>query len=155
MDAKTLLRNNKIKIKDIQGEKLEFFNSKDAFLAKEVLSKNNYQVKVKDNSISILSKKSKALKEEVTSGDVSSDVVVKKNKKVQEIQRRLSSKIAESVNFKEIVNEFDKITNIKIKNETITVFGFINSEPTQKDYSYSSSVVAKAVKKKLENFKKW
>ena len=114
MDAKTLLRNNKIKIKDIQGEKLEFFNSKDAFLAKEILSKNNYQVKVKDNSISILSKKSKALKEEVTSADVSSDVVVKKNKKVQEIQRRLSSKIAESVNFKEIVNEFDKITNIKI-----------------------------------------
>ena len=155
MDAKTLLRNNKIKIKDIQGEKLEFFNSKDAFLAKEILSKNNYQVKVKDNSISILSKKSKALKEEVTSADVSSDVVVKKNKKVQEIQRRLSSKIAESVNFKEIVNEFDKITNIKIKNETITVFGFINSEPTQKEYSYSSSVVAKAVKKKLENFKKW
>ena len=155
MDAKTLLRNNKIKIKDIQGEKLEFFNSKDAFLAKEVLSKNNYQVKVKDNFLSILSKNSKALKEEVTSGDVSSDVVVKKNKKVQEIQRRLSSKIAESVNFKEIVNEFDKITNIKIKNETITVFGFINSEPAQKDYSYSSSVVAKAVKKKLENFKKW
>ena len=155
MDAKTLLRNNKIKIKDIQGEKLEFFNSKDAFLAKEVLSKNNYQVKIKDNFLSILSKNSKALKEEVTSGDVSSDVVVKKNKKVQEIQRRLSSKIAESVNFKEIVNEFDKITNIKIKNETITVFGFINSEPTQKEYSYSSSVVAKAVKKKLENFKKW
>ena len=155
MDAKTLLRNNKIKIKDIQGEKLEFFNSKDAFLAKEILSKNNYQVKVKDNSISILSKKSKALKEEVTSADVSSDVVVKRNKKVQEIQRRLSSKIAESVNFKEIVNEFDKITNIKIKNETITVFGFINNEPTQKDYSYSSSVVAKAVKKKLENFKRW
>ena len=154
MDAKTLLRNNKIKIKDIQGEKLEFFNSKDTFLAKEVLSKNNYQVKVKDNFLSILSKNSKALKEEVTSGDVSSDVVVKKNKKVKEIQRRLSSKIAESVNFKEIVNEFDKITNIKIKNETITVFGFINSEPTQKDYSYSSSVVAKAVKKKLENFKK-
>ena len=154
MDAKTLLRNNKIKIKDIQGEKLEFFNSKDAFLAKEVLSKNNYQVKLKDNFLSILSKNSKALKEEVTSGDVSSDVVVKKNKKVQEIQRRLSSKIAESVNFKEIVNEFDKITNIKIKNETIAVFGFINSEPTQKDYSYSSSVVAKAVKKKLENFKK-
>lgn len=154
MDAKTLLRNNKIKIKDIQGEKLEFFNSKDAFLAKEILSKNNYQVKVKDNSISILSKKSKALKEEVTSADVSSDVVVKKNKKVQEIQRRLSSKIAESVNFKEIVNEFDKITNIKIKNETITVFGFINSEPVQKEYSYSSSVVAKAVKKKLENFKR-
>ena len=154
MDAKTLLRNNKIKIKDIQGEKLEFFNSKDAFLAKEVLSKNNYQVKVKDNFLSILSKNSKALKEEVTSGDVSSDVVVKKNKKVQEIQRRLSSKIAESVNFKEIVNEFDKITNIKIKNETITVFGFINNEPTQKEYSYSSSVVAKAVKKKLENFKK-
>ena len=154
MDAKTLLRNNKIKIKDIQGEKLEFFNSKDAFLAKEVLSKNNYQVKVKDNFLSILSKNSKAFKEEVTSGDVSSDVVVKKNKKVQEIQRRLSSKIAESVNFKEIVNEFDKITNIKIKNETITVFGFINSEPTQKEYSYSSSVVAKAVKKKLENFKK-
>ena len=155
MDAKTLLRNNKIKIKDIQGEKPEFFNSKDAFLAKEVLSKNNYQVKIKDNFLSILSKKSKALKEEVTSADISSDVVVKKNKKVQEIQRRLSSKIAESVNFKEIVNEFDKITNIKIKNETITVFGFINSEPTQKDYSYSSSVVAKAVKKKLENFKKW
>ena len=155
MDAKTLLRNNKIKIKDIQGEKLEFFNPKDAFLAKEILSKNNYQVKVKDNSISILSKKSKSLKEEVTSADVSSDVVVKKNKKVQEIQRRLSSKIAESVNFKEIVNEFDKITNIKIKNETITVFGFINSEPTQKEYSYSSYVVAKAVKKKLENFKRW
>ena len=155
MDAKTLLRNNKIKIKDIQGEKLEFFNPKDAFLAKEILSKNNYQVKVKDNSISILSKKSKALKEEVTSADVSSDVVVKKNKKVQEIQRRLSSKIAESVNFKEIVYEFDKITNIKIKNETITVFGFINSEPAQKEYSYSSSVVAKAVKKKLENFKRW
>ena len=155
MDIKTLLRNNKIKIKDIQGEKLEFFNSKDAFLAKEVLSKNNYQVKVKDNFLSILSKNSKALKEEVTSGDVSSDVVVKKNKKVQEIQRRLSSKIAESVNFKEIVNEFDKITNIKIKNETITVFGFLNGEPLQKDYSYSSSVVAKAVKKKLENFKRW
>lgn len=155
MDVKTLLRNNKIKIKDIQGEKLEFFNSKDVFLAKEVLSKNNYQVKVKDNFLSILSKNSKALKEEVTSGDVSSDVVVKKNKKVQEIQRRLSSKIAESVNFKEIVNEFDKITNIKIKNETITVFGFLNGEPTQKDYSYSSSVVAKAVKKKLENFKRW
>ena len=154
MDAKTLLRNNKIKIKDIQGEKLEFFNSKDAFLAKEILSKNNYQVKVKDNSISILSKKSKALKEEVTSADVSSDVVVKKNKKVQEIQRRLSSKIAESVNFKEIVNEFDKITNFKIKNETITVFGFINGDPVQKEYSYSSSVVAKAVKKKLENFKR-
>ena len=154
MDAKTLLRNNKIKIKDIQGEKLEFFNSKDAFLAKEILSKNNYQVKVKDNSISILSKKSKALKEEVTSADVSSDVVVKKNKKVQEIQRRLSSKIAESVNFKEIVYEFDKITNIKIKNETITVFGFINGDPVQKEYSYSSSVVAKAVKKKLENFKR-
>ena len=154
MDAKTLLRNNKIKIKDIQGEKLEFFNSKDAFLAKEVLSKNNYQVKIKDNSISILSKKSKALKEEVTSADVSSDVVVKKNKKVQEIQRRLSSKIAESVNFKEIVNEFDKITNFKIKNETITVFGFINGDPVQKEYSYSSSVVAKAVKKKLENFKR-
>ena len=154
MDAKTLLRNNKIKIKDIQGEKLEFFNPNDTFLAKEILSKNNYQVKVKDNSISILSKKSKSLKEEVTSADVSSDVVVKKNKKVQEIQRRLSSKIAESVNFKEIVNEFDKITNIKIKNETITVFGFINSEPRQKEYSYSSSVVAKAVKKKLENFKK-
>ena len=154
MDAKTLLRNNKIKIKDIQGEKLEFFNSKDAFLAKEILSKNNYQVKIKDNSISILSKKSKALKEEVTSGDVSSDVVVKKNKKVQEIQRRLSSKIAETVNFKEIVYEFDKITNIKIKNETITVFGFINNDPVQKEYSYSSSVVAKAVKKKLENFKR-
>ena len=154
MDAKTLLRNNKIKIKDIQGEKLEFFNSKDAFLAKEILSKNNYQVKIKDNSISILSKKSKALKEEVTSADVSSDVVVKKNKKVQEIQRRLSSKIAESVNFKEIVYEFDKITNIKIKNETITVFGFINGDPVQKEYSYSSSVVAKAVKKKLENFKR-
>ena len=154
MDAKTLLRNNKIKIKDIQGEKLEFFNSKDAFLAKEILSKNNYQVKVNDNSISILSKKSKALKEEVTSGDVSSDVVVKKNKKVQEIQRRLSSKIAETVNFKEIVYEFDKITNIKIKNETITVFGFINNDPVQKEYSYSSSVVAKAVKKKLENFKR-
>ena len=154
MDAKTLLRNNKIKIKDIQGEKLEFFNSKDAFLAKEILSKNNYQVKVKDNSISILSKKSKALKEEVTSGDVSSDVVVKKNKKVQEIQRRLSSKIAETVNFKEIVYEFDKITNIKIKNETITEFGFIKNDPVQKEYSYSSSVVAKAVKKKLENFKR-
>ena len=154
MDVKTLLRNNKIKIKDIQGEKLEFFNPNDTFLAKEILSKNNYQVKVKDNSISILSKKSKSLKEEVTSADVSSDVVVKKNKKVQEIQRRLSSKIAESVNFKEIVYEFDKITNIKIKNETITVFGFINSEPTQKEYSYSSSVVAKAVKKKLENFKR-
>ena len=60
MDAKTLLRNNKIKIKDIQGEKLEFFNSKDAFLAKEVLSKNNYQVKVKDNFFFFFNKKTKA-----------------------------------------------------------------------------------------------
>lgn len=154
-DIKNLLRNNKIKIKNYQEEKIEFYSPQDVKVASQILNKNGLSFKVHDNSV-MLSMKPKKMREETTTIDVGSNIAIKNTKDnpyLKKIQRRVANKLTESENYKDIVRAFDKITNVKVKNKSIVVYGFIGGQPRENVYSYTNAVVARAMKKKLDNFK--